>query len=46
VCWRYVSDEQARCAVGRRAAAYFDRHLHPIRLAEYYLVEAARLLDA
>jgi len=46
VCWRYVSDEQARRAVGSRAAAYFDRHLHPIRLAERYLVETARLIGA
>jgi hypothetical protein len=41
VCVRYVRDPSASAAIGRAAAAYFDRHLHPVRLARYY-VETVR----
>jgi glycosyltransferase involved in cell wall biosynthesis len=37
VCLRYVEDADARDALGSAAAAYFDRNLHPLRLARYYL---------
>jgi hypothetical protein len=37
VCLRYVEDADAREALGSAAAAYFDRNLHPLRLARYYL---------
>jgi hypothetical protein len=41
LCVRYARDPSASAAIGRAAAAYFDQHLHPVRLAAYY-VETVR----
>jgi Glycosyl transferases group 1 len=37
LCDHYVQNDEAREAVATNAARFFDEHLHPVQLANYYM---------
>jgi hypothetical protein len=45
LCAHYSRSFEERARIGRAAAAYFDRHLHPTRLVNYYLEKVREISD-